>query len=240
MSASTMGILMLYRSSIGKKVIMAVTGLIGIGFVLVHMYGNLKVFGFMTGGEPPSEYFNAYAEGLRAIGAPIFGHTHLLWIFRLVLLAAVVLHVWAAWSLYQESERARATKYVKHAKIQANPAALYIRVGGTIIFIFIILHLMHFTWGVPGVHPDFKWDDAYHNLVAGFQSYYYLPAIFYLVAMVALGFHLYHGTWSMFQTLGLNNQNYTKPLRTLALILAIVIAGGFAMVPLGVMFGIVR
>ncbi len=237
MSAMNIGVLTLYRSSIGKKVIMAITGLIGIGFVVVHMYGNLKVFGFVGGG---AEYFNHYAEGLRELGAPIFGHTHLLWIMRLVLLASVVLHVWAAVSLYQESERARATKYAKHVKLQANPAALYIRAGGTLIFIFIILHLAHFTWGIPGIHPNFSQTDAYHNLVTGFQSYGYLPAIFYLVAMVALGFHLYHGTWSMFQTLGLNNHTYTTPLRTLALLVAVVVAGGFAIVPLSVMFGIVR
>lgn len=237
MGAMNIGVLTLYRTSIGKKVIMAITGLIGIGFVIFHMYGNLKVFGFMGGG---AEYFNAYSEGLRAIGAPVFGHTHLLWIARLVLLVSVVLHVWAAWSLYQESERARATKYAKHVKLQANPAALYIRAGGTLIFIFVILHLMHFTWGVPGIHPNFSQTDVYHNLVIGFQSYGYLPAIFYLVAMVALGLHLYHGAWSMFQTLGLNNHTYTAPLRMLALLLAIVVAGGFAVVPLAVMLGIVR
>ena len=232
MSVTNIGVLNLYRSSIGKKVIMAVTGLIGIGYVIMHMYGNLKAF-------LGREYFNEYAEGLRELGAPIFGHAHLLWIARLVLLAAVVLHVWAAWSLYQESQQARTSRYAKHTKLQASPAALYIRVGGVILLIFIIIHLMHITWGVPGVHPDFRWDDAYHNVVLGFQSYAYLPAIFYLVAMVALGFHLYHGTWSMFQTLGLNNQVYTKPLRLLSLILAIVIAVGFALVPLAVMFGIV-
>jgi succinate dehydrogenase / fumarate reductase cytochrome b subunit len=99
---------------------------------------------------------------------------------------------------------------------------------------------MHITWGVPGIHPDFRWDDAYHNVVAGFQSYGYLPAIFYLLAMVALGFHLYHGTWSMFQTLGLNNQTYSQPLRALSLILALVISIGFSVVPLAVMFGMVR
>ncbi len=232
MGAMNVGVLNLYRTSIGKKVIMAVTGLIGIGYVILHMYGNLKAF-------VGAEYFNAYAEGLRELGAPIFGHSHLLWIARIVLLAAVVLHVWAAWSLYQEAEQARSTKYVKHVKLQANLAALTMRLGGVVLLLFIILHLMHITWGVPGVHPDFRWDDAYHNLVVGFQSYAYLPAIFYLVAMVALGFHLYHGTWSMFQTLGLNSHTYTRPLRVLSLILAIVVSGGFALIPLAVMLAII-
>jgi succinate dehydrogenase / fumarate reductase cytochrome b subunit len=229
MGILSIGVINLYRTSIGKKVIMALTGLIGIGFVIVHMYGNLKVF-------IGAEYFNNYSEGLRELGAPIFGHTHLLWISRLVLLAAVVLHVWAAWSLYQDSQRARAVKYIKHTKIQASPAALYIRVGGVIILIFLIFHLMHFTWGVPGIHPDFSQTDVYRNLVVGFRSYGYLPAIFYLVAMGALGFHLYHGTSSLFQTLGLS---HTRPLRALSLCLAIVIAVGFAIVPLAVMFGLI-
>jgi succinate dehydrogenase / fumarate reductase cytochrome b subunit len=233
MGVMNVGVLTLYRSSIGKKVIMAVTGLIGIGYVVLHMYGNLKAF-------YGPEYFNAYAEGLRELGAPVFGHGHLLWIARLVLLAAVVLHVWAAWSLYRESERARSTKYVKHVKLQANPAALYMRFGGVVILIFVVLHLMHFTWGIPGVHPNFRWDDAYHNLVVGFQSYAFLPAIFYVVATIALGFHLYHGTWSMFQTLGLNNQTYTQPLRALSLILAVVISGGFMIIPLAVLAGVIK
>ena len=231
MSVMSIGVINLYQTSIGKKVIMAITGLIGIGFVILHMYGNIKVFG-------GPEYFNAYSEGLRGLGAPIFGHTHLLWIGRLVLLAAVVLHAWAAWSLYQESQRARAVKYIKHTKVQASVAALYIRVGGVILLIFIVFHLMHFTWGVPGIHPDFSETDVYRNLVVGFSSYGYLPAIFYLVAMTALGFHLYHGTSSLFQTLGLNDHD-AKPLRAFSLGLAIVVAAGFAIVPLAVMFGLI-
>jgi succinate dehydrogenase / fumarate reductase cytochrome b subunit len=231
MGVMSIGVINLYRTSIGKKVIMAATGLVGIGFVIVHMYGNLKVFG-------GAEYFNTYSEGLRGLGAPIFGHTHLLWILRLVLLAAVVLHVWAAWSLYQESQRARGIKYIKHATVQASLAALYIRVGGVILFIFLIFHLMHFTWGVPGIHPDFSETDVYRNVIVGFQSYGYLPAIFYLVAMAALGFHIYHGTSSLFQTLGLSDRR-ANSLTALSWCLAIVIAAGFAIVPLAVMFGLI-
>ncbi len=224
------GVLTLPRTTIGKKVIMAVTGLIGIAFVLGHMYGNLKVF------FGPEE-FNAYAEGLRELGAPIFTHSEPLWLMRLVLLAAVGLHVWSAWALYQDSRRARSTQYATYTTLHTNVAARYIRFGGTVILIFIILHLMHFTWGIPGIHPDFIPGDVYHNLVVGFQSYYYLPAIFYLAAVLVLGFHLYHGAWSMFQTLGLNNSSYTHLWRGLALILAVVTTVGFAIVPLGVMFG---
>lgn len=231
------GALTLYRTTIGRKIIMAITGLIGIGFVIGHMYGNLKVFALIGGGPA---YFNEYAEGLRELGAPIFGHTHLLWIVRIVLLAAVVLHVWAAYSLYQDSERARSTKYAQQKTLQATMASLYIRVGGVILLLFIIFHLAHFTWGIPGIHPDFTYGEVYNNVVIGFQSYFYLPAIFYLIAMAALGFHIYHGAWSMFQTLGFNNRTYTSALRTLSLVLAIIIAGGFALLPLAVIFGILQ
>ncbi len=232
MGVMNVGVLNLYRTTIGKKVIMAVTGFIGIGYVVMHMYGNLKAF-------IGPEYFNHYAEGLRELGAPIFGYSHLLWIARLVLIPAAILHIWAAWSLYREAEEARSTKYVKHAKLQADVAALNMRLGGVVLVTFLILHLMQFTWGTPGVHPNFSQTDAYHNLVVGFQSYSYLPAILYLVAMAALGLHLYHGVWSMFQTLGLNNQTYTQPLRILSIIVAIVVAGGFSIVPLAVILGII-
>ncbi|MEW5957635.1 MAG: succinate dehydrogenase cytochrome b subunit [Chloroflexota bacterium] len=226
------GVMTFPRTTIGKKVIMAVTGLIGIGFVLGHMYGNLKVF------FGPAE-FNRYAEGLRELGAPIFTHSEPLWIVRLVLLAAVALHVWSAWSLYQDSLKARSGRYIVRQTLQTTAAARYIRFGGVVILLFIILHLMQFTWGVPRIHPDFRPGDAYHNLVTGFQSYGYAPAVIYLVAMFFLGFHLYHGAWSMCQTLGLNNKTTTKPLRAVALILAVVVAGGFAIVPLSVMLGLV-
>jgi succinate dehydrogenase / fumarate reductase cytochrome b subunit len=226
------GVLTLHRTTIGKKVIMAVTGLIWIGFLAGHMYGNLKAFG-------GPEYFNAYAEGLRTFGEPIFGHAHLLWLARLGLYTALVLHVWSFWQLYQRNEASREINYVVHRKVQADPAALTMRWGGVFILLFIIYHLMHFTFGVPGVHPDFIWEDAYHNLVAGFRSYWYIPSIVYILGMIALGFHLYHGAWSLFQTLGLNSRTYTKLIRGLAWVLAIVLPLGFIAVPVAVMLGII-
>lgn len=241
MSAMSIGILRLTQTSIGKKVIMAVTGLIGVGFVAFHMYGNLKVFGFMTGPEYANAevHFNAYAEILRTFGEPVFGYTHLLWIARLVLIGSVALHVWAAYSLWLESHEARSTKYVKHKKLKTTFASSYIRIGGTILLVFIIFHLAHFTWGIPGIHPDFIPGEAYHNLVTGFQAYGYAPAIFYILVMIVLGLHLYHGIWSMFQTLGLNNKNYTQALRLLAVLVSIVVTIGFIAVPLAVIVGIV-
>ena len=223
--------MMLYRSTIGRKVIMAVTGLIGIGFVFFHMYGNLKVFSGPV-------YFNEYAEGLREIGAPVFGHLHLLMVGRIVLVAAVILHVWSAISLTRQAQKARPVNYAHHDKQRTNYAALTIRWGGTVIFLFLIYHLMHFTWGTPGVHNDFIPGDAYHNLVSGFQ--FFPNVIVYLLAVSALGLHLYHGTWSMCQTLGITTRETEKPIRMLGLGLAIVIVVGFAVVPISVVAGIVQ
>lgn len=220
----------IYRSTIGRKAIMAVTGLIGIGFIVFHMYGNLKIFGGPV-------YFNEYAEGLREIGHPIFGHTHLLWIGRIVLLGAVLLHVWAAVSLYRQARSARSTSYKMKRTVAANYAARTIRFGGIVIFFFILFHLAHFTWGTPGIHNDFIYGDPYHNVIAGFQNP--IVSLFYIIAVVALGFHLYHGTWSMIQTLGLLSSRYDRIVRLAGLALALVVSVGLASIPIAVMAGIV-
>lgn len=226
-----MYVMALPRTTIGKKIIMAVTGLIGIGFLLLHMYGNLKAF-------LGPVYFNDYAEALRTFGEPIFGYLHILTVIRIVLLAAVVLHVWAAWSLTQQAWRARPTRYAVTHRVQANYGALTMRWGGLALFLFVIYHLAHFTWGVPGINNNFVRGDAYHNLVAGFQS---LPVtLIYIAASIALGLHLYHGGWSMCQTLGLSNENTEKPLRALSLAVALVLTIGFVVVPLAVLTGIIR
>ena len=223
-----MAVMTLTRSTIGKKVIMAVTGLVWVGFLIFHMYGNLKVF-------QGAEYFNYYAESLRELGAPLFSRLHLLTLLRIVVSLSVVLHVWAALSLTKTALTARPQSYEMKRLVQANYASITMRYGGVVIGLFLLYHLAHFTWGLlPGV---FARGDPYGNLVAGFQSIFNVA--FYLVAVVALGFHLYHGTWSMFQTLGFNNQKYDKSLRGLALALGILLPLGFAIVPLAVLFGIV-
>lgn len=219
----------LYRSSIGKKAIMAVTGLVWIGYVVVHMYGNLKAF-------QGAAYFNEYAEGLRHLGEPIFGYRHLLNVARVVLVLSLGLHVWAAWSLFKQAMAARPATYASRRMVQANYAALTMRYGGVTILLFVLFHLAHLTWGVPGIHNDFIHGDAYHNLVTGFQ---FLPwVIIYLLALVALGFHLFHGVWSMFQTLGLNNRDWDGVIRAVAWVLAIGVPVGFASVPIAVQLGI--
>jgi succinate dehydrogenase / fumarate reductase cytochrome b subunit len=225
-----MYVMTLHRSTIGKKFIMAVTGLIYVGYVLFHMYGNLKAFSGAV-------YFNEYAESLRELGAPIFGHLHLLTVARIVLVIALALHVWAAWSLTLQARRARPGRYIVHKSVQANAAALSMRWGGVALLLFIIYHLAHLTWGVPGVHSDFVRGDAYHNLVVGMRSP--IAAAVYMAGVVALGFHLYHGVWSMFQTLGMSDETTEKPIRALAIALALLVPLGFAAVPVAIWTGIV-
>jgi len=229
MSAAA-GVFTLPRSSIGKKVIMAVTGLIWVGFVTFHMYGNLKIF-------EGQEYFNAYSEGLRMLGAPLFGHGHLLFVARLALIGSLLAHIWAAVTLSMKAREARPKNYALKKSVQATFASLYIRWGGVAIFFFVLFHLAHLTWGIPGIHNNFVHGDPFSNVVNGFRGG---PAIvLYYVALIALSLHLYHGVWSMFQTLGLNSRAYSPIIRTVALALAIVVPLGFALPPLAVVMGFV-
>jgi len=219
------------NTTIGKKVIMALTGLIWIGFVAGHMFGNLKIFL----GE---EHFNHYAHGLRTLGEPLLAYGQALWIARIVVIVALVAHIWSAISLTLLNKQARSSGYVQHRKLNANAAQMTMIFGGIALVLFILFHLMHFTLGAV-VHPSFNPDNPYYNVVVGFQSYGYILVVVYLLALIALALHLYHGMWSVFQTLGLNNKTYTDALRILAWLVAIFIPLGFALVPLSVVFGIV-
>lgn len=226
-----MAVMTLTRSTIGKKVIMAVTGLVWIGFLAFHMYGNLKVY-------QGAAYFDHYAESLRELGAPLFSHLHLLTVIRIVVTVSVLAHIWAAISLTKAARNARPQNYEAKRIVQANYASITMRYGGVVIALFLLYHLAHFTWGLIPIPPGgFVKGAAYANLVGGFQSIFNVA--FYLLAVAALGMHLYHGSWSMFQTLGFNNQKYDSTLRGLALALGILIPVGFAIVPLSVLFGFV-
>jgi succinate dehydrogenase / fumarate reductase cytochrome b subunit len=210
---------------------MAITGLVWIGYVIMHMYGNLKVFN-------GPEAFNHYAEGLRTLGAPVFGYLHLLTVARVGLIVALVVHIWAAYTLWNQARAARPTSYIVQRVVQANYPSMTMRYGGTAILLYVIFHLMQLTWGTPVVHGDFVRGDPYHNLVYALQGW--PSALIYIAATVALGMHLYHGTWSMFQTLGLKNRDYDKIIRGAAIALAIIVPVGFAIVPIAILFGIVN
>lgn len=219
----------IWSSTVGKKIAMAVTGVILLGFVVVHMLGNLKVyFGY--------EAFNHYAEGLRTFGEPFLGYGQLLWIARIVLLAAVTIHIASAFVLVQHSKRARTVGYHSYDKGLAFSYASRTMVwGGLAILGFVIYHILHLTLGI--VHPDFVPGDAYHNFVSGFRS---VPvSLVYMLTMIPLGLHLYHGFWSMLQTLGANNPKYNHVRRPVAAGLALLVTLGNLSFPIAVMLGVV-
>lgn len=189
-------LLTLYRSGIGRKWAMAISGILLFGFVLVHMAGNLKMY------QGPEAY-NTYAEALRTVGKPFFGRAQLLWAARLTLIAAVLVHMHAAWTTTRRSHAAREVAYRRRRAVQMTYAERTMRWGGVVIAFFVVYHLLHLTWGVA--HSDFRGHDAsgyhvYHNVVAGFSVWW--VSLVYIIGNVILGFHLYHGLWSMFQSMG--------------------------------------
>ena len=211
-------------SSIGRKVVMAVTGAILFAFVVAHLIGNLQVF-------LGAEAFNRYAVFLREFLA-LTG----LGVARIGLLVAAVLHVWSATSLTLESRRARPEGYREQKWKESTYASRTMRWSGVILLLFVIYHLLHFTTGT--VHPRFIEGDVYFNFIEGFRS---VPvSLFYIFAMLALGLHLQHGLWSMFQTLGVSHPRSMRIVRVGAWIFAALIVIGNITFPIAVLAGIVK
>ncbi len=218
-----------YRSAIGKKAVMAVTGIILFGFVLVHMLGNMKMyFG--------PETLNAYGVWLRSLGHPALPNEFALWIARVVLIASVYLHIDSATRLTLMNWRARPHDYKERQTVAATYAARTMRWGGVIVILFVIWHLLDFTVGT--VNPNFVEGDIYHNVIASF-SVWWISA-FYIIANIALGFHLYHGLWSMFQSLGWNHETFNPWRREFATAFAVIITLGNLSFPIAVLAGIVK
>jgi succinate dehydrogenase / fumarate reductase cytochrome b subunit len=213
-----------WESTNGKKVIMAVTGFILLLFVLGHMIGNLQVF------EGPDK-LNAYGRLLRV--EPV-----ILWAVRIGLLASVVLHIWASVGLAIRKIEARPVGYAKRENVASDYASRTMYWSGPIILAFVIYHLLHLTVGA--VHPggDFVEGDVYHNVVTGFQVWY--VSAWYIFAMVLLGFHIWHGAWSMFQSVGINHPRHTPILKKFAAIFAIVIVAGYISIPISILLGLVK
>ena len=201
---------------------MAVTGLVMIGFLIIHVLGNLQVF------SGPLK-INEYSAALRRLGP-------LLWIARGGLIVALVLHVIAAYQLTRRMQTARPVGYAVQDPQVSTVAARTIRWGGVLLLVFVVLHLLHFTFGT--IHPAFDHKDVYGNLVAGFQIWW--VALLYVAAMVGLGLHLYHGTWSSIRTLGLTRPSGDPLKRRVAAVLAWALYLGFSIVPIAVLAGIVR
>jgi succinate dehydrogenase / fumarate reductase, cytochrome b subunit len=207
------------RSTIGLKVIMAVSGLIGIGFVLGHMSGNLLMF---KGAGPMHDY----AELLRT-------SMPLLWAVRLVLIGAVLLHIWSAYTLTMRSNAARPTDYAVRKPQVSTLSAKTMKWGGVLLLAFIVFHLLDLTLGAA--NPNFAHLDPFNNVVYSLKRP--LIAVFYIAAMLSLGMHLYHGAWASFRTLGLARPSARPLQRSIAIAVAVIVAGGFIIVPLATLFG---
>jgi len=225
-----------YRSAIGKKWVMAITGLAIILFVLAHMVGNWKIFLPEVDGIPD---IDVYAEALRQLLVPFAPEHVVLWLLRTGLIIAFLLHIHAAYALTLMNRRARPDEYQGPRNyLAANYASRTMRWSGTIFGAFLLFHLADLTWGIQPAAPE-TWErgEVYANFVATFSR---APVtIFYVVAMVLLGLHLYHGAWSMFQSLGINHPRFNAARKVFAVGLAILVTVGNAIMPLAVLFGLV-
>jgi len=214
---------LLWDSSVGKKILMAVTGLIWVAYLITHVLANLLVF------QGPAK-INAYSAFLHGTGGALWGA-------RLVLIAALVLHVIAAIQLADRRKEARPTGYAAGREHQVSTwASRTIRWGGALILLFLVYHILHFTIGTA--HPDFVEGNPYHNVTTGFRS---LPVVaLYLIAMGAVGLHLYHGLWSSGRSLGVSPPSPRPLRRSVALVLALLVWLGFSVIPIAVYAGVVR
>ncbi len=228
----------LYSTALGKKYVMAITGLIGIGFVIVHMVGNLKMYLGIVEHDGELVYdIDVYGEFLRELLVPLLPRTYALWALRIVLIVALVLHLHAAYTLTIINRRARPMRYQsKRDYVAANFAARTMRWTGIIVLLFLAVHLADLTWG--WLNPDFVRGEVYRNVDASLSR---LPvAIIYIIGNIALGIHLFHGTWSLFQSLGWNNPRFNQWRRGLATAIATVIVVGNVSMPIAVQAGIIQ
>ena len=222
-----------YGSAVGKKAVMAVTGIVLLGFVLVHMLGNLHIYQ----GE---SHLNDYGHYLRTIGEPILPHTGFLWILRSGLILAFIFHIHSAYTLTLLNRKARSTGYQGGRDFAAaNYAARTMRWSGVIVGLFLIFHLMDITWGWHVVHKGFIEGQPYHNLVQSFSPERWPVAVVYIVANILLGIHIFHGAWSLFQSLGWNNPRFNMWRRYFAIGFAAVIVIGNVSFPIAVLTGVV-
>jgi succinate dehydrogenase / fumarate reductase cytochrome b subunit len=222
----------LWSTMVGKKVVMAVTGIVLVGFVVAHMLGNLKIF-------LGAEAIDAYAAFLRTMGEPLFPYSVPQCVVRVVLLACVALHITAAVQLTRMNRAARPQAYDTKHSIATTYAARTMRWSAVILVLFVVYHLLHLTAGVVSFQPgEFRDLSVYHNVVVGFSVWY--VSLFYIVAMACLCLHLDHGGWSLLQTLGWNNARTTPALQGLSRGVALVVFLGFISVPVAVLAGWIR
>lgn len=219
------------RTTVALKLLMAVSGLLFIGFVLGHMYGNLKMFA-------GHDAFNDYAHHLRVLGEPMLPYSGFLWIMRVGLIVALLVHVGSALALWHRAGKARSVSYAVKRNRSSSLSSRTMRWGGLAILLFLIWHLINFTIGK--VNPSGGATNDPYNLVYDTFDQWWMTLI-YLLAMVALGLHLHHGTWSALQTLGWTGTAAARARAKIAgWVIAIVVAGGFSLVPLAVVLGIIE
>lgn len=221
--------LSIYQTAVGKKWAMALTGIVWMGFVAAHMAGNLKMYLGAT-------ELNHYAEGLRLLGAPFLPREVALWGMRGLIIVALLLHIHAAWSLTMMNRRAHPQAYrSKRDYIAANWASRTMRWTGPIVLLFILFHLGDLTFG--SANPDFQHGEVYHNVVVSFSR----PAVaaLYVIANLALGIHLFHGAWSLFQSMGINSPQLNPARRVFAILFTIAVVGPNISFPIAVQLGIV-
>jgi succinate dehydrogenase / fumarate reductase cytochrome b subunit len=220
------------RSTIALKLAMATSGIIFILFVLLHMYGNLKAFA-------GHDAYNTYAEHLRTIGTPMLPRVGALWVVRVVLILSVITHVWSAAALWRRANHARTVRYQVKRNLGSSLSSRTMRWGGLTILLFVIWHLIEFTIGKVNIQGGPK-NDPYNLLVDSFSGSSWWMVVIYLLALLALAFHLHHGTFSACQTLGwTSNAAARTRARVFGWVVAIVISGGFALVPIFVAAGVI-
>jgi succinate dehydrogenase / fumarate reductase, cytochrome b subunit len=215
-------------NSVFKKAVMAVSGIILVLYLIAHVVGNLKAFS-------GRDAFNSYSGWIRTVGNPALPGATTLWVIRIVLLVAVVAHIWAAISLWRQAKRARPEGYVTKKSVAQSYASRTMRWGGVIVLAFIIYHILDLTTGT--VNSEGFDSTPYDRLVASFQNPF--VTIFYAISVILLGMHLRHGVWSATQTLGQSNRRREKTVNLFALGFSTVLTLGFLLVPFSVLFGLI-
>jgi succinate dehydrogenase / fumarate reductase cytochrome b subunit len=222
------------RSTVALKALMAITGLILIGYLLAHMYGNLMVFA-------GADTFNEYAHHLRTLGQPILPYGGALWVIRVILIVSIAGHIYAAFTLWSRARKARGgvRRYRSNKArlgVQRSYASFTLRWGGVVIVLFVIYHLLHLTWNI--VHPGGAAATPYDRVVNGFQIW--SVVLLYTIAVIAVGLHVRHGTWSALTTLGTNTSSLARRrLNALAYAVAGLLTIGFLLPPFAILLGLV-
>ena len=220
------------RTTVFMKLLMALSGALFVFYVLAHMYGNLKAFA-------GAEAFNEYSHHLRVLGDPILPDGGFLWIMRLLLIGALVAHVYSAFYLWSRAQGARTTKYAVKKAAATTLSARFMRWGGVALLLFLVWHLLQFSIVKFNVGSEAAGDSAGRLVISSFQVWWVV--VIYLLAMIALGMHLWHGVWSASQTLGWATSARSRATaKTVATVTALVVSVGFILPPLAILFGLVK